>query len=71
VIVVLTNRQLHHGSGHDPWHVFGKFGEKQATVARAIDRGWIVVREDRKGKDKVQSASLTGEGRILARKALR
>jgi hypothetical protein len=50
------------------WHVLGKIGERPATVARAVERGWIVIREDGRGKNKLKSASLTSEGRVLARK---
>jgi len=52
------------------WHVLGEIGERPATVARAVERGWMVVREvGGLGKGNV-SASLTGEGRLLARKGL-
>jgi hypothetical protein len=49
------------------WHVLGKIGERPATVARAIERGWVITRKVGL-KDKLVSASLTGEGRLLARK---
>jgi hypothetical protein len=41
-------------------------GERPETLARAVERGWVTVRGD--GKDKVHGASLTPEGRLLARK---
>ena len=44
--------------------------EVQATVARAVERGWVIVRDDGQGKTKVRSASLTEEGRRMARKSL-
>jgi hypothetical protein len=51
------------------WHVLGRVvGERRAAVARAVERGWLIVRDDRVGKSTVQSASLTGNGRLLARK---
>ena len=50
------------------WHVLGKIGETPATVARAVERGWIVTGEDGLGKNKLANASLTSEGRLLARK---
>ena len=54
------------------WHVVGKIGERPETVARAVERGWVAVREDENGKGKLQqNASLTPEGRLLARKGLR
>ena len=39
--------------------------------ARAVERGWAIAREDRKGKSKVRSASLTDDGRRIALKSLR
>ena len=51
------------------WHVLGKIGERPATVARAIERGWLITREVGM-KEKLVSASLTREGRLLARKGL-
>jgi hypothetical protein len=50
------------------WHVLGEIGERPATVARAIERGWVITREIGLGTGKLVSASLTGEGRLLARK---
>jgi len=50
------------------WHVLGKIGERPATVARAVERGWLIIRDVGLGKDKQVSASLTSEGRRLARK---
>lgn len=48
------------------WCALGKIGERPETLARAIERGWVVVRGDGKGKPK--DASLTAEGRLLARR---
>jgi hypothetical protein len=53
------------------WHVLRGMGEASATVARAVERGWVIVRRDDGGRLKVQSGSLTDEGRRLARKGLR
>ena len=54
------------------WQVLGKvIGERQETVARAVERGWIIVQEDDVGRIKVRSALLTEEGRRVARKGLR
>jgi hypothetical protein len=51
------------------WHVLGKIiREKPATIARAVERGWVITREVGLGKKKLVSASLTSEGRLLARK---
>jgi hypothetical protein len=53
------------------WHELRGLGEARATVARAVERGWMVVRQEDGGRVKVQSASLTDEGRRLARKGHR
>jgi hypothetical protein len=59
-------------SGHaGAWKVLREKGQVQATVARAVERGWAIVREDGKGKSKVRSASLTDDGRRMALKSLR
>ena len=34
------------------WQVLREIGEAQATVARAVERGWLLVRQD--GSRKVQ-----------------
>jgi hypothetical protein len=52
----------------DAWHALAKSAERPATVARAVERGWIILREGGTGKDTPTSASLTNEGRLLARK---
>jgi hypothetical protein len=38
----------------------GKTGERPATLARAIERGWLVTREVGLGKRKLVSATLRG-----------
>ena len=53
------------------WKVLRDTGQTQATVARAVERGWVIVREDHKGRTKVQRASLTDEGRRMGRRSLR
>jgi hypothetical protein len=59
-------------SGHaGAWKVLREKGQVQATVARAVERGWAIVREEGKGKSKVRSASLTDDGRRMALKSLR
>ena len=56
-------------SGHvGAWKVLRDNGQVQATVARAVERGWAIVRDD---GTNVQSASLTEEGRRMARRSLR
>jgi hypothetical protein len=49
------------------WHALGKISERRTTVVRAVERNWVLVRED----GPARSASLTSEGRLLARKSLR
>ena len=55
------------------WHALGEIGERPETVARAVERGWVIVRQDGGGGkvSKVKSAALTDEGRRVARKGLR
>jgi hypothetical protein len=48
------------------WQELHPLGEPKAIVDRAVERGWVTVRQDGKGKAKVYSASLTVEGRRLA-----
>ena len=60
-----TNRQP------GAWQVLGKMiGGSKETVARAVERGWVIVRDDAVGKVKVRSGMLTDEGRRVARKGL-
>ena len=54
------------------WQVLGKMiGESKETVKRAVERGWVIVREDAVGGVKVRSGMLTDEGRRVARRGLR
>ena len=53
------------------WHPVRLFREAEATVSRAVERGWVLIRDEVSGKAKQRSAALTEEGRLLARKALR
>ena len=60
-----TNRQP------GAWQALGKMiGESRETVARAVKRGWITVREEGVARTKVRSGMLTGEGRRVVRKGL-
>ena len=59
-------------SGHvGAWKALRNDGQVQANVARAVERGWAIVRDDGKGRTKLRSASLTDEGRRMARRGLR
>ena len=61
-----TNRQP------GAWQVLGKMiGESKETVKRAVELGWVVVRDEAVGKVKKSSGMLTEEGRRVARKGLR
>jgi hypothetical protein len=51
------------------WQNLSKIGERPETVARAVERGWVIVGQRDGGR--VRSASLTDEGRRIARKGLR
>ena len=54
------------------WQALRKMGDRPETIARAAERGWLVVREDGvNGRSKAQSAALTDEGRLVARKGMR
>jgi hypothetical protein len=57
--------------GGEPWHSVRAIGEVAATVSRAVERGWVIVRDEGKGKAAELCAALTGEGRAMARKGLR
>ena len=53
------------------WHPVRLFREAEATISRAVERGWVIIRDEVVGKAKQRSAALTEQGRLLARKALR
>jgi hypothetical protein len=53
------------------WQPLSMIGEAAATVGRAVERGWIVLREEGEGTTKERYVALTDEGRVLARKSLR
>jgi hypothetical protein len=64
------------GTGTAPsWQSVQSLGEAAATVSRAVERGWVVIRDDNQGKAKAKAkdlwAALTAEGRAVARKGLR
>jgi hypothetical protein len=53
------------------WQSVRGLGEVAATISRAVERGWVVVRDKGKGRTKELWAALTEEGRAMARKGLR
>jgi hypothetical protein len=60
------------GSLTGSWQSVRDLDEPSATVNRAVERGWVVIREDdRHGRAKKLLAALTEEGRAVARKGLR
>jgi hypothetical protein len=55
----------------EAWYPLSTLGEAAATVARAVQRGWVVLRDEGQGRTKKRYAALTDDGRQVARKALR
>jgi hypothetical protein len=53
------------------WQPLCTLGEAAATVKRAVERGWVTLRDEGQGRTKERYAALTDEGRVVARKALR
>ena len=53
------------------WQPVRIFREAAATVSRAVERGWVIIRDEGAGRAKQPCAVLTEEGRLLARKGLR
>jgi hypothetical protein len=54
-----------------PWQPLSTLGEAAATVARAVERGWVILRDEGQGRTRERYATLTDAGRQVARKALR
>lgn len=54
-----------------PWQPVNGFQEAAAVVSRAVERGWVLVRDEGMGRAKRATAMLTEAGRLMARKALR
>jgi hypothetical protein len=52
------------------WQSVRLLGEAAATVSRAVERGWVIIRDEGKGRTKELRAALTKEGRAVARKGL-
>ena len=64
------------GSAVRPWQSVRVLGEVTATVGQAVERGWVIIRDEgTKGKAKAKPkelwAALTDEGRAVGRKGLR
>jgi hypothetical protein len=50
------------------WVSLTGIDESPATIARAVERGWVVLQRRRGSKRQKREAALTAEGRWLARK---
>jgi hypothetical protein len=61
--------KLYEATGRQPmqWVALDGLGESAATISRAVERGWVIL-QDVRGKPLDRKASLTDEGRRLARK---
>jgi hypothetical protein len=61
--------KLYEATGGQPmqWQVLLGMGESAVTISRAVERGWVILQEER-GKPLEREAALTDEGRRLARK---
>lgn len=53
------------------WQPISMLGESAAAVGRAVERGWVIVRDEEQGTTRERYAALTDEGRLVARNALR
>jgi hypothetical protein len=53
------------------WQPVLALGEAAGTVSRAVERGWVIVRDEGTGRAKQACATLTDAGKLLARKGLR
>jgi hypothetical protein len=65
--------KLYEATGGQPmqWATLRGMDESRATVARAIERGWVILQPPiaaRGGKPLERNAALTGDGRRLARR---
>jgi hypothetical protein len=57
--------------GHQlQWHPLKGMGEKVATIVRAVQLGWVTVRNEA-GKPPTKSAALTDEGLRVGRQGRR
>jgi hypothetical protein len=50
------------------WASLKGIDESPATIARAVELGWVVFQPGRGGKSRTNEAALTDEGRRVARK---
>jgi hypothetical protein len=61
--------KLYEATGRQPmqWATLQGIDESRATIARAVERGWVIL-EGTSGKPPERKAALTDEGRRLARR---
>ena len=55
----------------ETWHPLSTLGEAATTVTRAVECGWVTLRDEGQGRTRERYAALTDAGRQVARKALR
>ena len=66
----IEEKALDHEGNLALWHPVRMLREAEATVSRAVERGWIVLWDEVSGKAKRRRAVLTEVDRLLARKSL-
>ena len=55
----------------ETWRQLRDIDEKVETLARAVERGWVVVLDHQpEGRPTVRTVALTDEGRRMARRSL-
>ena len=55
----------------ESWQPVSTLGEAAVTVGRAVELGWVTLRELGQGSTRERYAALTDEGRQVARKGFR
>jgi hypothetical protein len=55
----------------ESWHPLSTLGEAAATVGRAVELGWVTLRDVGQGRTRERYAALTDDGRQVARKGFR
>jgi len=55
----------------ESWHPLSTLREAATTVARAVECGWVTLRDEGQGRTRERYAALTDAGRQVARKAVR
>ena len=55
----------------EAWRPLSTLGEAATTVARALECGWVTLRDEGQGRARERYVALTDAGRQVARRALR